>query len=94
MFGCPTEKVTDKQPKCSPQTGSGRLIGEESMVDGSRGRFKVLKCASKTLTRVCRPSMAAETRGLGVLIDSLQFYVEMFREILGGERPSSFMASR
>ena len=39
----------------------------------ARGKFNVLECVSRTITRVCRSSVAAETRGLGLQVDSVQF---------------------
>ena len=47
------------------------FIGEKPLVSlGARGKFNVLECDSRTITRVCRSSMAAETRGLGLTMDS------------------------
>ena len=39
-------------------------------------------CNSRTITRVCRSSMAAETRGLGLQVDTMQFYADLSSEIL------------
>ena len=41
----------------------------------------MLECDCRTITRVCRSSMAAETRGLGLQLDSMQFYADL-NEIL------------
>ena len=51
--------------------------------------FHVLECDSRTITRVYRSSMAAETRGLGLQLDSMQFYVDLLSEILGESVPSA-----
>ena len=48
-------------------------MGEKPLASlGTRGNFNVLECDSRTITRVCRSSMAAETRGLGLQVDSVQ----------------------
>ena len=44
---------------------------------GARSKFNVLECDSRTITRVCRSSMAGETRGLGLQVDSMQFYADL-----------------
>ena len=47
------------------QSGFGIFIGEKPLVFlGARGKFNVLECDPRAITRVCRSSMAAETRGL------------------------------
>ena len=56
---------------------------------GARGKFNVLECDSRTITRVCRSSVAAETLGLGLQVDSLQFYGDLLSEILVDSAPSS-----
>ena len=56
---------------------------------GARGKFNVLQCDSPTITRVCRSNMPAETRGLGLQVDSIQFYADFLGEILGESAPSS-----
>ena len=56
---------------------------------GARGKFNVLECDSRTITRVCRSSMAADTRGLGWRVDSIQFCEDLLNEILGDSAPSS-----
>ena len=48
----------------------------------------MLECDCRTITRVCRSSMAAETRGLGLQLDSMQFYADL-NEILGESALSS-----
>ena len=55
---------------------------------GSRGKFNVLERDCRTITRVCRSSMAAETRGLGLQMDSTQFYGDLLNEILRESAPS------
>ena len=63
--------------------GMGIFIGEKPVASlGARRTFNGLECDSRTSTRVCRSSMAAETRGLGVQVDSVQFYAELLGEIL------------
>ena len=54
---------------------------------GARGKFNVLECDSRTITRVCRSSMASETRSLGLQVDSMQFYADLLSEILGESAP-------
>ena len=56
---------------------------------GARGIFNVLECDSRTITSVCRSSMAAETRGLGFHVDSMQFNADLLSEVLGECTPSS-----
>ena len=65
-------------------------MGEKPLVSlGACGKFNVLEFDSRTATRVCRSSMAAETRGLGLHMDSLQFYEVLLSEMLGESAPSS-----
>ena len=47
----------------------------------------MLGCDSRTITRVCRSSTAAETRSLGLQVDSMQFYADLLNEILGESAP-------
>ena len=56
---------------------------------GAREKFNVLQCDSRTIRRVCRSSMAAETRDLGLQVDSMQFGGDLLSEILGESAPSS-----
>ena len=56
---------------------------------GAGGKFNVLECDSRAITRVCRSSMAVETRGLALQVDSMQFYADLLGEILGQSAPSS-----
>ena len=63
-FGYPTDQDSKTVKVCS-QVGKGIFIGEKSLVSlVARSKFNVLECNSRTITRVCRSSMAAETRGL------------------------------
>ena len=75
------------------ENGEGPLTGinrEKSLVSlGPGGKFNVLECDSRTITRLCRSSMAAETRGLGLQVDSMQSYGDLRNEILGESAPSS-----
>ena len=88
-FGYPTDQDS-KTVKIHSQAGVGIFIGEKRLVSlGARGKFNVLGCDSRTITRVCRPSMAAETRGLGLQVDTMQFYADWLNEILGESAPSS-----
>ena len=81
-LGCPTDQDS-KTVKVYSQAGIEILIGEKPLVSlGARGKFNVLECDSRTITRVCRSSMAAETRGLGWQVDSMQFYADLLSEIL------------
>ena len=65
-------------------------MGEKPLVSlGAGGKFNVLECDSRAITRVCRSSMAAETRGLALQLDSMQFYADLLGEILGQSAPSS-----
>ena len=76
-FGCPTDQDS-KTVKVYSQAGVGIFIGEKPLVSlGARGKFNVLECDSRTITRVCRSSMAAETRGLGLQVDSMQLYADL-----------------
>ena len=75
-FGYPTDQDS-KTVKIYSPAGVGIFIGEKPLVSlGARGKFNVLECDSRTITRVCRSSMASETRGLGLQVDSMQFNVE------------------
>ena len=88
-FGLPTDQDS-KTVKIYSQAGVGIFIGEKPLVSlGVRGEFNVLECGSRTITPVCRSSMAAETRGLGLQVDSMQFYADLLSEILGENAPSS-----
>ena len=72
-FGYPTDQDS-KTVKVYSQAGIRIFIREKSLVSlGARGKFNVLECDSRTITRVCRSSMAAETRDLGLQLDSMQF---------------------
>ena len=86
-FGYPTDQVS-KTVKVYSQAEIGIFIGEKPLVSlGARGKFNVLECGSRTITRVCRSSMAAEIRGLGLQVDSMQFYADFLSEILGESAP-------
>ena len=88
-FGYPADQDS-KTVKVYSQAGMGIFIGEKSLVSlGARGKFNVLVCDSRTITRVCRSSVATETRGLGLPVDSLQFCADLLSEILGESAPSS-----
>ena len=66
-----------------PQAGAGIFIGEKPLVSlGARGKFNVLECDSRTIKRVCRSSMAAETRGLGLQVGSMELYADLLSGIL------------
>ena len=76
--------------KVYSQAGVVIFIGERPLVPrGARGKFNVLECDSRTITRVCRSSMAAETRDLGLQVDSMQFYGDLLNEVLGASAPFS-----
>ena len=49
----------------------------------------MLECDSRTITRVCHSRVAAETRGLGLQVDSMQFYRDLLNEILRESAPFS-----
>ena len=88
-FGYHTDQDS-KTVKVYSQARLGVFIGEKPLVSlGARGKFNVFECDSRTITRVCRSSMAAETRGLGFQVDSMQFYAGLLSEILGECPPSS-----
>ena len=75
----PTDQDS-KTAKVYSQAGVGIFIGEKPLVSlGARGKFNVLDCDCRTITRVCRLSMAAETRGLGLQVDSMQFYADLIQ---------------
>ena len=82
--GYPTDQDS-KTVKVYSQAGVGIFIGEKPLVSlGARGKFNVLECDSRTITRVCRSSMAAERdRGLGLQMDSMQIYGDLLSGILG-----------
>ena len=85
-FGYPTDQDS-KTVKVYSQEEVGIFIGEKPLVSlGARGKFNVLACDSRTITRVCRSIMAAETRDLGLQVDSMQFYADLL--ILGESAPS------
>ena len=88
-FGYPTDQDT-KTVKIYSQAGIGISIGEKPLVSlGARDKFNVLECDSRTITRLCRSNMAAETRGLGLQVDSKQFYADLLGELLAESAPSS-----
>ena len=79
-----------KTVKVYSQAGIGIFIGEKPLVSlGARGKFNVLECDSRTITSVCRSSMAAETEVLGLQVDSMQFYGDLLNEFLGESASSS-----
>ena len=72
----------------------GQQDGEDLLTSRSRdlhrrGTTRVSGCQRQVITRVCRSSMAAETRGLGLQVDSMQFYADLLCEILAESAPSS-----
>ena len=88
-FGYPTDQDSTTV-KVYSQAGVRIIIGEKPLVSlGARGKVNVLECDSRTITRVCRSSMVAETRGLGLLVDSMQFYGNLLSEIFERSAPSS-----
>ena len=88
-FGYPKDQDI-KTVKIYSQAGVGIFIREKPLVSpGARGKFNVLACDSRTITRVCRSNMAAETRGLGLQVDSMQFYADLLSEIFGESAPPS-----
>ena len=88
-FGYPTDQDS-KTVKVHSQAGMGIFVREKSLVSlDAGGKFDVLECDFRTIARVCRSSMVAETRGLGLQVDSMQFYRVLLSEILGGSAPSS-----
>ena len=88
-FGYPTDQDC-KTVKIYSQARVGIFIGEKPLVSlGARGKFNVLECDSRTFTRVCRSSMASVTRGLGLQVDSMQFFADLLDEILAESAPSS-----
>ena len=71
QFGYPSDHQS-KTVKVYSQAGIGIFIGEKPLASlGVRGKFNVLECDARTNTRVCRSSMAAEPRGLGLQVDSM-----------------------
>ena len=48
----------------------------------------MLESDLRTVTRLCRSSMAGETRETGLQEDSMQFYSTVLKEILGKAAPS------
>lgn len=82
IFGLPTEDESEIV-KVYSQAGTMVLLAEKSLCEGRLGKFAVLECLSRTIPRVCRSSMAAETRGLAMLTDSMQFFTDAFGQILG-----------
>ena len=88
-FGYPTDQDS-KTVKVRSQARERIFIGEKPLVSlGARGKFNVLECDSRTITRVCRSNMAAQTRGLGLQVDSMHFHADLMIEILGESTPSS-----
>ena len=88
-FGYPTDQDS-KTVKVHSQARVVIIIGETPLVSlAAKGKLKVLQCDSRTITRVRRSSMAAETRGLGLQVDSMQFYGDLLNEILGESAQSS-----
>ena len=81
-FGYPIDQDS-KTVKAYSQAGIGIFIGEKPLVSlCARGKFNVLESDSRTIARVCRSSMVAETGGLGMQVDSMQFYADLLSEIL------------
>ena len=88
-FRYPTDQDS-KTVKIYSQAAVGIFIGEKPLVSlGARGKFNVPECDTRTITRVCRSSMAADTQGLGLQVDSLQFYADLLSDILGEMAPFS-----
>ena len=86
-FGYSTDQDS-KTVKIYSQAGVGISIGEKPLVSqGARYKFNVVECDSRTITRVCSSRMAAETRGLGLQVDSMQFYADLL-----GENPRKAIA--
>ena len=81
-FGEPTNDES-KTVKVYSQAGTLVMLAERGLCEGRRGKFNVLECLSRTIPRVCRSSMAAETRGLAMLADSMIFFSDALRHILG-----------
>ena len=89
VFGYLTDQDS-KTVKVYSLSGVGIPIGEKSLVSlGARGKFNVLECDSRTITRVCRSSMAAETRVLGLAVDSMHIYGDLLSETFGESAPFS-----
>ena len=85
LFGYPTDQ-DNKTANIYSQAGVGIYLGEKRLVSlGARGKFNVLEFDSRMITRVCHSSMAAETPGLGLQVDSIG---HVGREILGENAPS------
>ena len=82
-FGTPTADES-KTVKVYSQAGTTVMLAEQPLLKGGRGRFNVLECMSRTIPRVCRSSMASETRGLAMLTDSVSFFEDALRHVLGG----------
>ena len=81
---------THRSVRCkSGRCRSVRLSFRSVLSVAARGKFNVFECASHTITRVCHSSMAAETRGLGLQVDSMQFFADLLSEILEVSAPSS-----
>ena len=77
QFGYPTDQVSNTV-KVYSQAGVGIFIGQQPLVSlGARGKFNVLECDSRTITRVCRSSMTA-----GLQVDSMQFYADLMSELV------------
>ena len=87
-LGYPTDQNT-KTAKVYSQAGK-IFFGEKSLVSlSARKKFNVLECDSSANTRVCRSGMAAETRVLGLQVDSMHFYGDLLSEILGESAPDA-----
>ena len=78
---------THRNVRC--KSGRCRLSFRSVLSEAARGKFNVFECVSHTITRVCHSSMAAETRGLGLQVDSMQFFADLLSEILEVSAPSS-----
>ena len=89
QFGSPTDQDSETV-KVYSQVGIEICSREKPLVSlGARSKFNVLECNSRTITQVCHSSMAAQTRGLDLQVDSIQFYADFVNEILGDSAPCS-----
>ena len=64
--------------KTYSQAGHALALADSSLMNGHEGAFNLLESGAKTIPRVCRSSMSAETRGLAITADGLNFFHGVF----------------
>ena len=79
-FGDPCEDDS-KVVNTYSQAGHVLALADSSLMNGHEGVFNLLESGTKTIPRVCRSSMSAETHGLAITADGLEFFHGVFNEL-------------